>query len=385
MRAGSVVKLGTQAWSSVVVAANSGASVLAERGIAPALGGRPDPTALSRSPQYRDGAFRNTEQAHWLPPSGEARATMREFLFNGEHRRPSGPVPLVPPSEGAAVGRDGLALTWFGHASSLVELEGARLLFDPVWSERVSPSQVVGPRRMHPPPHRLDQLGTLDVIVISHDHYDHLDMATVRTLSQSQDAPFVVPLGVGAHLRRWQVAEERIVELDWDESVELGGLRITATPGRHFSGRSLTRNNTLWASWVVAGSTRKVFYTGDSGYFDGYARIGADYGPFDASLIQVGAYNASWPDIHMTPEEGVAAHRDVRGGLLIPVHWGTFNLALHSWGEPADRVWSEAKARGVALAVPKPGERIDVDHPPEVDGWWQALAAHRTDAHLASA
>nr|WP_307849552.1 MBL fold metallo-hydrolase [Qaidamihabitans albus] len=351
-------------------AAAAGGVALAARGVLPALGGRPDGARLLASPQFHDGAFRNTAPPRWLPP-GSGKATVRELFFGGRRRRPGAAVPLVPPAGPAPA--DGLHITWFGHASSLVELDGVRVLLDPVWSERVSPSGVLGPRRLHPVPHRLADLPGLDVIVISHDHYDHLDMSTVRALARLHDVPFVVPLGVGAHLRRWKVPENRIVELDWDDSVEVAGLRIVATPARHFSGRAFSRNNTLWASWVIAGQRHRVFYTGDSGHFEGYAAIGERHGPFDAALVQIGAYNASWPDIHMTPEEGVAAHLDVRGGLLIPVHWATFNLAPHAWAEPADRVWQEAKAHDIALAVPRPGERIDVAAPPQVDGWWQAL------------
>jgi L-ascorbate metabolism protein UlaG (beta-lactamase superfamily) len=214
----------------------------------------------------------------------------------------------------------------------------------------------------------------VDAIVISHDHYDHLDMATVRALTRSQQAPFLVPLGVGAHLERWGVPADRIIELDWEDGHTVGGLRLTLTAARHFSGRTLTRDQTLWGSWVIAGENRRVFYTGDTGYFDGFAAIGERHGPFDASLIQVGAYSEGWPDIHMTPEDAVRAHLDVRAGLLIPVHWCTFVLAFHRWGEPVDRIWREAKERDVALAVPRPGQRLDVDNPPEFDPWWQPIA-----------
>ncbi|MGH3516329.1 MAG: MBL fold metallo-hydrolase [Haloechinothrix sp.] len=354
--------------------ANVGLTGLTARGFVPALGGRPDPASLTRSPQFRDGSFRNRARTRRVPPADAAQVTAREFLFGGDQRKPLGPIPLVSASGETELSPEGLHITWYGHASSLVEIEGKRVLFDPVWSERASPSTLIGPRRLHAPPHRLEELPALDVIAISHDHYDHLDMATVRTLARIQHAPFVVPLGVGAHLRAWGIPQSRIVELDWSEHTDVAGLRLTAAPAQHFSGRGLARNNTLWASWVVAGANRTVFYSGDSGYFDGYREIGTQHGPFDATLIQVGAYNAGWPDIHMTPEEGVAAHRDARGGVLIPVHWGTFNLALHPWAEPADRVWAEAKAHEVALAVPRPGERINVDDAPPVDGWWQVLA-----------
>lgn len=355
---------------SLVALAALGAVLWTAREIPAALGGRPDPELLKRSPQFGDGRFRNLAPPI-APTAREGGGLFRELLFGGQRRRPAGPIPLVPPRLDSPV--DGLHVTWYGHSSSLVEIEGARVLIDPVWSLRASPSQLIGPRRMHAPPHRLEELPGLDAIIVSHDHYDHLDVASVRTLVRTQSAPFVVPLGVGAHLRRWRVPPDRIIELDWHEGTDIAGVRITAAPGQHFSGRAFTRNNTLWASWIIASRRQRVFYTGDSGYFPGYAGIGAKYGPFDATLVQVGAYHPAWPDIHMTPEEGVATHLDVRGGLLIPVHWATFRLAMHAWNEPAERTWREAKAHDVALAVPRPGERIDVGDPPPFEPWWQAL------------
>jgi L-ascorbate metabolism protein UlaG (beta-lactamase superfamily) len=327
---------------------------------------------VRRSPQFRDGSFRNSVPARAIAP-GAGRQMLREMLFGRQRRTPTAVIPLVTPSL-AGPSDTGLHIIWYGHSSALVEIEGTRLLLDPVWSERCSPSSVVGPRRLHPPPVPLVDVPPLDAIVISHDHYDHLDMATVRDLVRHQRAPFLVPIGVGAHLQSWGVPEDRIIELDWDESVEVAGARLTCTPARHFSGRAFTRDNTLWASWVIAGKRRRVFYTGDTGYFEEYRAIGATHGPFDATLAQIGAYGDGWPDIHMTPEEAVAAHLDLDGGLLVPVHWATFTLAPHAWSEPVDRLWTEAKARGVELAIPRPGERIDVDAPPAVDAWWQAIA-----------
>jgi L-ascorbate metabolism protein UlaG (beta-lactamase superfamily) len=335
---------------------------------APARGARAE--RVRRSPQFRDGVFKNTKPSRMLPAGGIPRLVGR-MITGRERRKPAGPIPLVTPRTGTTA--EGLHITWYGHASVLVEIEGARVLFDPVWSDRVSPSTRVGPKRLHRAPVPLDQLPPVDAIVISHDHYDHLDLPSVRTLVRTQKAPFLVPLGIGAHLERWKVPADRIIELDWDESAEIGALRLTATEAQHFSGRGFSRDGTLWASWVVAGPTRRVFYTGDTGYFDGFAAIGEQHGPFDAALVQIGAYDPMWPDIHMTPEEGVATHLDVHAHVLIPVHWATFNLALHAWSEPVDRLWREAKARDVTLAVPRPGERVDVDDPPIVDGWWQAL------------
>jgi len=340
----------------------------AARDVPIAMGGRPDPRRVSPSRQWRDGRFHNRTPAQTLgAPSG---SMIRAFFADRSRRKPRLPVPLAAPSQATT---RGLHVTWYGHSSALVEIDGDRVLFDPVWSDRCSPSRLVGPRRLHEPPVALHELPTVDAIVISHDHYDHLDLPTVRELVRTQSAPFLVPLGVGAHFARWGVPPERVIELDWDESITVAGLTLTATEARHFSGRGFTRDGTLWASWVVAGHGRKVFYTGDSGYFDGYADIGAQHGPFDVTLMQIGAYGEGWPDIHMTPEDAVRAHRAVRGGLMVPLHWGTFVLAFHDWAEPVDRLWAEAKAEGVTLAVPRPGERVDVDAPPPVDGWWQSI------------
>jgi L-ascorbate metabolism protein UlaG (beta-lactamase superfamily) len=207
----------------------------------------------------------------------------------------------------------------------------------------------------------LGALPAVDAIVVSHDHYDHLDIDTVTALARSQWAPFVVPLGVGAHLRAWGVPAERVIELDWDEHTTLGDLTLTCTPARHFSGRFLTRNQTLWASWVIAGPTHRVYFGGDSGYTGSFAAIGAEHGPFDATLLPIGAYNTAWPDVHMNPEEAVQAHLDLNAsasGLLVPIHWGTFRLAPHRWAEPVERLLAAADAAGVSTAVPKPGGRV---------------------------
>ncbi|MFF0720003.1 MBL fold metallo-hydrolase [Micromonospora sp. NPDC003816] len=360
------------------VAALAGLAGLAwaARGVPAALGGRlagARAERAARSPQFHDGTFHNRASTRTAPvPDSNL---FREMIFGKQQRRPTGAVPLVRPTPAPDVDRAReLNLVWYGHASTLIEIEGRRVLLDPVWSDRCSPSDAVGPRRLHEPPVRLDELPQLDAILISHDHYDHLDMATVRELTARQSAPFLVPLGVGAHLDRWGVPAHRVIELDWSQTHRVADLEITCTAAQHFSGRGLRRNGTLWSSWVVAGRQRKVYYTGDSGYFDGYAEIGAAHGPFDATLVQIGAYDRAWPGIHMFPEEAVAAHLDLRGGLFVPVHWATFNLALHDWSEPVDRLWAEAKARDVRLAVPRPGERVVVDDPPSVDGWWQAVA-----------
>jgi L-ascorbate metabolism protein UlaG (beta-lactamase superfamily) len=339
------------------------------------MGARPTGERAARvgaSPHFDGRAFRNSTPGT-IVPAGSGRKILREVLFGKQRRKPAGRIPIVTPSGWNDPGPDGLRAVWLGHASTLLEIEGRRVLVDPVWSLRCSPSQLVGPRRLHPMPLSLRDLPPVDAILISHDHYDHLDTATVRELTRRQSAPFLVPVGVGAHLERWRVPADRIVELDWNDGTALAGMRFTLTEARHFSGRAFTRNETQWGSWVIAGKRRRVFYTGDTGYFPGFADLGADFGPFDLTLIQIGAYSPFWPDIHMTPEEAVATHLDLGGGLLLPVHWATFNLAPHSWAEPVDRIWLAAKEHDVTLTVPRPGERVNVADPAEVDGWWQAL------------
>ncbi|MER7499214.1 MBL fold metallo-hydrolase [Nonomuraea pusilla] len=346
--------------------------VPAELGVRPLDSGPERAARMRRSPQFRDGTFVNPmpEPTHLV--DGPPVSVLAELARDKNQRRPAGPVPMrVPPSD--APPADGLRAVWYGHASTLVEIEGRRVLFDPVWSERPSPSQLVGPKRHHPVPVAIGELPQVDAVAISHDHYDHLDRATIRSLVRTQKAPFLVPLGIGAHLERWGVPAFRIIELDWEEEAVVAGLRFVSTAARHFSGRSLTRNDTLWGSWVVAGPSRRVFYAGDSGYFEGYKGIGAAHGPFDLTLMPIGAYSPAWPDVHMTPEQAVDAHLDLGGRLLLPVHWATFTLALHPWGEPVDRLWHEAKARDVALAVPRPGEAVDISEVPAVDSWWETL------------
>ena len=368
----------------VIVAAVVAIAVVlvASTGWLDALGAAPEGERLARirrSPNYRDGAFRNPE-ATSLASTGSTWQTLRRWLGGHEQRVPPGPLPIVrlTRADFARPPASGLRATWLGHSTVLVELDGARVLFDPVWARRASPSSLVGPRRFHEPPLALDELPPLDAIVASHDHYDHLDREVVRALARSaaqSGARFVVPLGVGAHLERWGVAPDRIVELDWSESTTVGPLTLTATPARHFSGRGLNdRNHTLWASWSVAGPRHRVFHSGDTGPFPGFADIGAAHGPFDLTLVKIGAYGETWPDIHLTPEQAVEAHRALRGATLLPIHWATFNLAFHAWDEPAERVVAAAAvATGTRLVVPKPGESVEPATPPPVEPWWRAV------------
>ncbi|WP_425303079.1 MBL fold metallo-hydrolase [Nocardia wallacei] len=356
----------------------------AARGLPESMGASAAAIALtaSRSASYRNRQFHNTEPSNQFAP-GSSLSLLFSALTRTGVGRPPGAIPLATPEVPAQAGD--LAVTWYGHASALIEVDGYRILTDPVWSERVSPSPTIGPARLHPTPVPLDQLPPLDAIVISHDHYDHLDRDTVRALAAGQQAPFIVPIGIGAHLRKWRVPEQRIIELDWGASVSLseldrardnGDLAITCAEARHFSGRGLVRNTTLWASWVITGPARRVYFGGDTGYTKAFAEIGATQGPFDLTLLPIGAYDVHWPDVHMNPEEAVRAHADVcvgdaGHGLLIPIHWATFNLAFHGWSEPVQRVVAAARATGTPIAVPLPGQRIDANAVSPQVSWWE--------------
>jgi L-ascorbate metabolism protein UlaG (beta-lactamase superfamily) len=297
---------------------------------------------------------------------------LRRQLFGREQRKPVTAIPVVSRSAAdyAHQPASGLRATWIGWASVLLEVDGAIVLTDPIWSERCSPSTLVGPKRFHAPPIALDQLPRIDAVVISHDHYDHLDMPTVRTLA-SRGTHFFVPLGIGAHLERWGVAGSQIHEMDWNDSASFRGLTLTATPARHYSGRNpLHQRETLWASWVITGPRHRVFFSGDTGYSAAFKKIGAEHGPFDLALIKIGASDPTWSTIHMTPEEAVQVAIDVRAKVMLPVHWATFNLAFHSWRDPADRAVAAAAQKGVRLVVPRPGEFVDPSAPATPDGWW---------------
>ena len=336
----------------------------------PVFGAAPEGDRLERmkrSPQWRDGAFRNT-----LPSfSGGSPASIWEWFFGDkDSRQPDAPIPIVRRTRADFDEPQDLRLTWLGHGTTLVEIEGRRFMIDPLFSRNASPGPMFGVARFHDPPLPLSEVPDLDAVVLTHDHYDHLDAATVRHLA-GHVPRWVTPLGVGAHLERWGVAPDRITELDWWERAVVSGIELVGTPARHFSGRGLAdRNRTLWSGWAFIGSERRVYATGDGGMQRAFADVGERLGPFDATLAEVGAYNADWADIHMGPEQAVQAVQDAQGGLLIPIHWGTFNLAFHGWTEPAERVWVAADAAGVELAIPRPGESVVPESPPTVTRWW---------------
>jgi L-ascorbate metabolism protein UlaG (beta-lactamase superfamily) len=361
-------------------------SVLAK--LIPAFGDNPYGERMERilrSPNFADGVFVNPVGAQ--RPSGPPLKALISYFRRADRvrRTPAAPIPLHAGTraELAAPPASGLRVTWLGHSSVLAEIDGRRILFDPVWGSRCSPFSFIGPKRLHPVPVPLTALGPLDAVVISHDHYDHLDMPTIKALAHGgadRGVPFFVPLGVGSHLDRWGVTADRITELDWHESAEVAGITLTATPARHFCGRAIRNTqHTLWASWVAAGPEHRVYHSGDTGYFPGFREIGSAYGPFDATMIQVGAYSEYWPDIHMTPQEGMRTHLDLQGGtpsgVMMPIHWGTFTLAPHPWEEPAEGTLAAAAEAGAEIAVPRPGQPFEPANGLPLDPWWREVAS----------
>lgn len=342
----------------------------------PAFGGRIGGERLARIRQsavYVNGRFENT------PPARTNNSLLDNYRLyqQGQVREPQGTIPVVPisPATLLAAPAPGLRVWWLGHASSMVEIDGVRVLMDPVFSDVVSPVPV-GPTRFHPPPLPLEALEGIDAVLISHDHYDHLDMATVRHLAQ-RNTHFYVGLGIGAHLERWGVPAERIHEMAWWDSIDVRGVRITCTPARHYSGRTRMNNPTLWASWAVRGPNHSVYYSGDTGYAEHFSQIRQRLGDTELTLIKVGAYGSTWLDIHMDPESAVRAHQDLGGRVMLPVHWGTFNLAYHAWGEPIERTLAAASAQGVTVVTPRVGEAVDLDTPWTNVAWYTPLIARR--------
>ena len=295
-----------------------------------------------------------------------------DFFRGSPDRVPANELPAVRPALDEKPADPNMRVTWFGHSTCLIQIDGQTLLTDPMFGDRASPFSFVGPKKFATEidfqPQDIPE--KIDVVLISHDHYDHLDKPTIQALKEKVDT-FYVPLGVAAHLVSWGVPEERIVELDWWEEISHGPLTLVATPSQHFSGRGFTnRNTSLWASWVVIGSKERFFFSGDSGYFEGFKQIGDTYGPFDLTMLESGAYNEAWADIHMMPEETVQAHKDLRGNILLPIHWAKFNLALHPWQEPIQRLLNNAGDLSVEVVTPRIGESFYPEKEWPQFHWW---------------
>jgi L-ascorbate metabolism protein UlaG (beta-lactamase superfamily) len=333
---------------------------------------------MRASPRWAGDGFRNVHPilAGLRDPSAPM-PTWTGLLFEGKRRAPARRLPSVNPLETwRRRPGSGLRATWLGHSTVLIEIDGVRVLTDPVWGTRASPLRIAGPKRFQPVPVALRAMPPVDLVIVSHDHYDHLDYPTIRALAKG-DVPFVTSLGVGAHLEAWGVRPECITELDWWESHELprGGVRVTAAPSQHFSGRTLkTRNATLWSSFVVRSEHHRVFFSGDTGLTTEYEQIRARLGAFDLVMLEIGGWDPAWGDMHLGPQNAPKALALLGGGAFLPVHWATFALGMHAWDAPAEGLIELAPKSGARLMMPRLGEPVEPAHASgHVDPWWRKV------------
>ncbi|WP_053187905.1 MBL fold metallo-hydrolase [Sunxiuqinia dokdonensis] len=343
----------------------------------PSFGASPTGERMQRiqqSPNFKDGKFQNPVATAMQTEDMPFLRVMKEFLFTKGDRVPTTTIQTMPVDRAAFHQQtDGVKICWLGHSTVLIEMDGQVILTDPVFSQRVSPFSFVGTKAFpYSENYHWENLPKIDLVLLSHDHYDHLDYKTIRSL-KDQDLPFVTALGVGAHLERWGIAPERITELDWWESFQFTeNIRLTATPARHFSGRGLTnRFSTLWASWVITGPENRVFFGADSGYYPGFKTIGEQYGPFDLVMLECGQYSQYWPYIHMLPEEVIRAANDLGAQSLLPIHWGKYKLSIHPWTEPIERLLQAGNNRNLAIGTPQIGEVFDLDKSLPTPEWWK--------------
>lgn len=296
---------------------------------------------------------------------------IREWFSGGEDRVPKELLPEVKPdiTEFLKPSSD-LKVIWFGHSSFLLNLDGNIVLVDPVFGSSAAPFSFMV-KRFQKPVLELQELPEIDYIVISHDHYDHLDMESIKYFKDKK-AKFITPLGVGSHISGWGIDSARIIEKDWWESVSFNNIEFIATPAQHFSGRNgINDNETLWASWVIKSINHKIYFSGDSGYDTHFKKIGEMYGPFDVAFIENGQYNENWREVHLLPEESVKAYSDLKAEKFFPVHWGMFELALHSWYDPAEQLFTLSKKSQINLVMPKIGQVVNINQGIELERWWK--------------
>lgn len=348
---------------------------------APQIGGKAKGERLERmqqSPAYLadKGIFENQIETNMDMGFSKMLQVSREYFGDTRDREPQVMLETraFNPTDYERTITDSLAtVTWFGHSSLLINIDGQTLLTDPVFSKRASMFSFMGPKRFNYSYHmQAADLPKIDAVLISHDHYDHLDYETMLELRDRVNR-FFVPLGVGAHLEAWGIPAEHITEMDWWEETPFGeSLKLTCAPTRHFSGRAIRdRNSTLWCSWVVTGLSQNLYYSGDSGYGPHFKEIGEKLGPFDFTMMECGAYSQYWDNIHMMPEETAQAHVDLRGHSMMPIHWGKFNLSLHPWKEPVERLKARADSLGVTVYTPYIGEPLTVPPRLQTSAWWQ--------------
>ncbi len=333
--------------------------------------------AYAASGHFEDGLFVNETPTAMDMDWPTIKTLLRDYVVGVPNLAPEKPLPVLKIDSLSIANRpDTLTrLTWFGHSAFLLEIEGKNILLDPMFGDTPSPVSLMGPHRFTEGlPIEIAALPTIDAVLFSHDHYDHLDYGSVIKL-KDKVKDFYVPLGVGAHLTAWGVDENKIHEMNWWEETQQESLQIICTPARHFSGRGITnRFSTLWGSWIIKSATKNIYFSGDSGYGPHFKAIGEKYGPFDVAMMECGQYDLRWHNIHMLPEETALAAADLNARLMMPIHWGAFVLALHSWKDPVDRVTIKARELGMPITTPKIGQPIIIGQPNfPMERWWDAL------------
>ncbi|GAB1258351.1 MBL fold metallo-hydrolase [Aurantivibrio plasticivorans] len=331
--------------------------------------------SLRPGARYINGQYKNTHPTQDLRDDLTKFDVAKRYIFDKNPKaEPKTSLPLIAMQKAELEQErenSQIHLYRLGHSSILLKLASEYWLIDPVFSTRASPFSLFGPKRFHPAPLPIEQLPKIKGIIISHNHYDHLDEETIRRLRNYADF-FVVPLGVKNILHKWGVSKDKITELDWWQSTAVGDVSITATPAQHFSGRSLVDGDaTLWCSYAITFQGHSIFFSGDSGYFDGFKSIGDALGPFDIVIMEAGGYDKDWPDVHMTPEGAVDAYFDLGGRYLLPIHNGTFNLAFHDWQDPFEQVLKYSEVKGAITLFPRFGERVELEQPGQFSLWWR--------------
>ncbi len=326
------------------------------------------------SPNYVNGGFRNPVPTYLSSRKEMLGAFRRGMGRKAAEKIPAIPVPVqqIPASLWSAPASQSWKVYWLGHSSLLLEMGGVRYLIDPVLSNRASLAQWVGPKRLHETPVNVADIPYVDAIVLTHDHYDHMDYLTLLALKDKAET-FIVPLGVGSILQKWGFAKDKIIEADWWQEVQHKGNTLVPLPARHYSGRYPSARfsgkfPTLWCGWAFLHGSEQIFYSGDTGPMP-YTEVTSRFNGFDLSIIPIGAYDVAWPQIHTTPEQAIAIHKEVNARLMLPVHWATFDLAMHSWSEPIERFIAEANQQHVLYLTPEPGAAMDkLQH---TQPWWK--------------
>ena len=332
---------------------------------------------FSGTGHYNEGVFVNQIPTSLDMNFSKSISILKDYISGIPNAKPENPLPVLKVDSLTNTSKTDslLRVTWFGHSAFLLEINGKNILLDPMFGDVPAPHPWLGPKRFTEGlPIEIEELPFIDAVLFSHDHYDHLDYDSIIKLKEKV-RHFFVPLGVGAHLIKWGVDSAKVSEHDWWSQAAFEGLQFVCTPARHFSGRAITdRNSTLWASWVILSPDRKIYFSGDSGYGPHFKTIGEKYGPFDFAMMECGQYDLRWENIHMLPEQTVQAAIDVKTKLFMPIHWGTFVLALHPWKDPVERVTKKARELNLPVTVPQIGEQINLDNP-EVESkeWWVSL------------